>query len=602
MSDFSADALFEHLCEDLAASYPPQVSASAVPGDVVEFAKQEMRNKFLSKLIPRASSAADMCAYNSFVDANQHCYDYDLVSALKTMNSYDQQLVGEFQRILDGFFLANLGEDLDLNWGNIALHARCGPGVSHGSRGTSHYEKYYAGPLAASSSSLVDLYHADIRLWSEESIAESIRRENFGSIRIVRSSKAYFVPKTAKTSRLIASEPGINMWYQLGVGRILEKRLVRYFGIDLSTQPDINRYLAKLGSTLPNGSDNGFATIDLKSASDCISLSFAGNFFPAEWNDVLLTLRSRSMDLIHPVTRVKETHELNMLSTMGNGFTFPLQTAIFASIACACTSSDYNTREMIYAANSTGGLWSVFGDDIIVPTKAYHRTLRLLTQLGFWPNENKSFGSGWFRESCGHDYYQGYNVRPVFCRKAETNADITVLFNQLAIWSCNLGIDIPSSLEYLLEWLGSLGGAFPVPLHDNVDAGIRVPLSLLHDRHLVRDPHVQSIKYRHRVAEPKRLRFTDRTCRIVGRRGKILYNIAGALLSTLRGELRSGIISIRGNNVEYRTKSAIVPCWDYCTGADVGLNNLTSVMASYPQRLHRILSNLDRLYAILKFS
>lgn len=600
MSDFSADVLFDRLSEDLACSYPMQVSVNSVPSEVVEFAKAEMRRKFLSKLVPRASRLADCQAYDSFVNANLHCEKYDFQKVFSEMNSSDQQLLGEFQRILDGFFLTNLGDDVDLSWGNIALNARCGPGVAHGSRGTSHYEKYYAGPLAASSASLVELFHSDIRLWPEESIAESIRCENFGSIRILGSSKASFVPKTAKTSRLIASEPGVNMWYQLGVGRILEKRLERYFGINLSTQPDYNRILAQLGSRLPNGNDDGFATIDLKSASDCISLRFAGNFIPAEWMDVLLTLRSPSMLIQSPYSGKQEKHALSMLSTMGNGFTFPLQTAIFASIACACTSSDYSSRAVMRAADSTGGLWSVFGDDIIVPTKAYHRTLRLLSQLGFWPNEEKSFGSGWFRESCGHDYYQGYNVRPVFCRKTDTVADLTVLFNLIAIWSCRLGIEVNRTLDYLLKWIDSRGGAYPVPLHENLDAGIRVPLSLLHARHLVRDKYVQSIQYKRREPIPSRIRFTSSSCGIAGRRGKILFNLAGALLATLRGELRSGVISVRSNQVGYRTKKAIVPFWDYCTGADVGLNNSVSVLASYPQRLHGILSRLDNLHASLR--
>jgi hypothetical protein len=89
--------------------------------------------------------------------------------------------------------------------------------------------------------------------------------------------------------------------------------------------------------------------------------------------------------------------------SMGNGFCFPLQTLLFASVCFAAgmiSSQDpYDFR--------------VYGDDIIVRQDRALLVIELLSELGFRLNRDKSFLFGPFRESCGADWYKGQDVRPV---------------------------------------------------------------------------------------------------------------------------------------------------------------------------------------------
>jgi hypothetical protein len=95
---------------------------------------------------------------------------------------------------------------------------------------------------------------------------------------------------------------------------------------------------------------------------------------------------------------------LEKFSSMGNGFTFELETLIFAALAAAV--SDLTLGENLF----------VYGDDIIVPTHASSNVLAVLRTFGFTPNTKKTFTSGSFRESCGGDYFLGYDVRSVFLK------------------------------------------------------------------------------------------------------------------------------------------------------------------------------------------
>ena len=434
-SPFDVGALSEALYKDLEYSRKHceagGISIGAPTRDQMLWAIEVMRDKFLSKFVPRADHRLDDAAYAMFEFCNEHCAKWR--PQVSDLNSWQQELVGTFQKYINDFFEVDLGKDCMLDWGNIALSARSGPGVANGSKGTSFFEKMYSGPLSGSSPYILDLYRADIALWPEETIADWIRSETYGPLRLIRGSKFSFVPKTNETSRMIAIEPGINQFYQLGVGAILERRLKRFFGIDLATQPDVNRCLARMGSLIDSSRGDGFATIDLTSASDCISLGLCGYAIPTEALDKLLSLRSPYASC--KLKGKEKTVALRMMSTMGNGFTFPLQTALFAAAAAASISLSDGIQAMpkAWSEHNLGGLYSVFGDDIIVKPDASHRLLWLLQWMGFFPNTKKCFTSGWFRESCGFDFYQGFNVRPFFLRKLRTEQDLNVAFNGLVI-------------------------------------------------------------------------------------------------------------------------------------------------------------------------
>jgi hypothetical protein len=190
-------------------------------------------------------------------------------------------------------------------------------------------------------------------LWNE---AETHRLLLHG-VRLVDHSKYSFVNKTTTIARGICTEPSINMWMQLGMGSVLEDRIRSVFGIDLSFQPNVNRALARRGSF------GGLSTIDLESASDSMGMKMLREVLPRGMLSMLEFLRC-------PRTKLPsgELVDLNMVSTMGNGFTFPLQTLLFASVVK--TVYHYLGIPMKRDGFVEDRNFGVFGDDIIVETRA----------------------------------------------------------------------------------------------------------------------------------------------------------------------------------------------------------------------------------------
>jgi hypothetical protein len=212
---------------------------------------------------------------------------------------------------------------------------------------------------------------------------------------VIRGNRIAFVPKTAKTHRSIAVEPHLNSYFQLGVGRMIRKRLKRVAQIDLNDQ-SINQGLAEVGSR-----DGSLATIDLTSASDTVSKELVRELIGEEWFSWLDLIRSH--EGLFPDG---EWHLYEKFSSQGNGFTFDLESLIFWAISLSVVENlGYNP------------FWvNVMGDDLIIPSGCYLRTTRVLALLGFVVNKQKSFHKGPFRESCGKDFWMGFNVRPVYLK------------------------------------------------------------------------------------------------------------------------------------------------------------------------------------------
>jgi hypothetical protein len=211
------------------------------------------------------------------------------------------------------------------------------------------------------------------------------------------------VPKSAKTDRTICYEPHMNIRLQLAAGSYLRSRL-RRAGVNLDDQ-SINRRRARLGSKYGQ-----LATIDLKSASDTVSLELVYELLPIDWACLLDDLRS-------PCTLWPDGswRKCEKFSSMGNGFTFELESLLFYALASAVSENV-----------------SVYGDDIIVPSSSFERVTHLLMACGFQPNLRKSFSSGCFRESCGGDYFSGFDCTPVYLRSLpKTIGDVLKLHNQV---------------------------------------------------------------------------------------------------------------------------------------------------------------------------
>jgi len=340
----------------------------------------------------------------------------------------------------------------------ISSHIDCrhGPGSSttHSKRRQSSYFKYEEWPYTCSTRAkphLVKLIACDQRWISylEESYRERydlrpwqiINWPTFYDTIIVTcdDNKITTVPKDATKVRPIAIEPTGNIMLQLGVDAVMRKRLKRW-GLDLNDQTR-NREMARRGSV--EAPHIRPATIDLASASDLVSTAVVKMLLPKDWYNYLLDIRSP-----FGVFPSGERIRYRKISSMGNGYTFTLESLIFFACAKACTERSFG--------NDTRHLISTFGDDIIVPEMSAVRTINLLETLGFSVNTEKSFISGTTKESCGADYVRGCNVRPVYLRAPVNKlTDVFSIRNRLNRWFILHQGFMPKVLDKLFEsWIG----------------------------------------------------------------------------------------------------------------------------------------------------
>ncbi|UUW21379.1 MAG: RNA replicase beta chain [Sanya fiers-like virus 40] len=226
--------------------------------------------------------------------------------------------------------------------------------------------------------------------WARSNIAARPRRH---VPRTVRGNIFFCVPKDGRTFRGCCKEPSINIGFQLDIGRFMKERLRKNAGIDLKSGQDLHRTLAREASVTGR-----LGTIDLSNASDTMCRNLVKLVLRSDWHDLLNSLRSSH-------TRLRgRWYRLEKFSSMGNGFTFELETLLFVSLArCIVRQRGGDPSEV-----------KCYGDDLIVPVSDCTDVLAALKFFGFTPNRRKTFTSGPFRESCGGDFFSGVPVRGHF--------------------------------------------------------------------------------------------------------------------------------------------------------------------------------------------
>lgn len=536
------DALYRTLLEDLAAEDSYKVyTLDEFPPDATtrQAACLSLRKSFLKKFKRRQTQEADNAALAKFLKINSDCEVWEL----QFRDSWDEVLYGELRRAVWDFFHDH-GEPLLDSLDEFSHYGRTGPGASIGARGGDFYTKMFASPLTCTSLGLYCSYRNYIRNYPEWSNAELIRQENYGSARVVEGNRLSFVPKDDKISRTICTEPSLNMYFQLGAGHVIERRLSSRYGISMSTQPFKNRELARRGSL-----GLGFVTCDLSSASDSLSLKMLKGVLPKHVYDMLGLLRS-------PSTSFKGArYDLHMISTMGNGFTFPLQTMLFASVVIACFKA--RGVKISYPRGNEFGNWGVFGDDIICPDEIWSDVSRLLKLLGFKINGDKTFVEGPFRESCGSDFYSGVDIRGVYVKTLDSQQDLFAVINQLNLFSTRTGIRLSRCVQALYRCTDSTF----VPRWDDLSSGICVPYGMVH-RFLKLDKDCQSIAYRRYEPIGKKLRVLDHAIFVPRGSRPRIFNPSGLLISFLQRSINSCAIGVRHDTVRYKRKLGISPYWD----------------------------------------
>lgn len=221
---------------------------------------------------------------------------------------------------------------------------------------------------------------------------------------VIHGSRLTSVPKNTDEDRTINVEALFPIILQRAVAKAFLKRL-RLYGNDLGNfvihDPTDHLGINKIEHSAQylHGlmiRDNKFATIDFSNASNSVMHKAVVSLFPKQVSNLLLKYRSSYVEV------GDDLYEPNMLSSMGNGFTFEVMTA------------------MLYAvASSYSPFVRVYGDDVIIPNDKASRFLESVEKLGFQPNTKKTFIDSFFRESCGyfysddHGYLLSFDFNPI---------------------------------------------------------------------------------------------------------------------------------------------------------------------------------------------
>jgi hypothetical protein len=238
---------------------------------------------------------------------------------------------------------------------------------------------------------------------------KSLQRHESGIAKVV------LVPKDSRGPRLISAEPLEYQWIQQGLGRKFMAWLERGspYGDPLPprrinfTRQEINQELA-----LHSSSSGEFATLDLESASDRVSLALVKGVF------------RRTPFLLRALEAIRTTGTtlpdgsvlpLRKFAPMGSALCFPVEAYVFWVVIVSAVS-----LARLAPLSEAGRKVYVYGDDIIIPVEWASTAIDALESVGLRVNRSKSCLSGYFRESCGMDAFKGERVTPVRVRKLWT--------------------------------------------------------------------------------------------------------------------------------------------------------------------------------------
>lgn len=220
-------------------------------------------------------------------------------------------------------------------------------------------------------------------------------------------SRQVLVNKDSRGPRKISMEPLEYQWIQQGLKgllyEVIESHPLTKGHVNFTSQ-EVNRNLARWASR-----NKSFVTLDLKDASDRVSLWLVENLFDGtEILRALRATRTKSMALVQESSDGRENLVLKKFAPMGSAVCFPVEALSFWAIIVACLVVKAKLPITLVCRN----VW-VFGDDIILRSGWEDFVIPALEAFSLEVNKTKSCLHGYFRESCGVDAFYGQEVQPL---------------------------------------------------------------------------------------------------------------------------------------------------------------------------------------------
>lgn len=227
-------------------------------------------------------------------------------------------------------------------------------------------------------------------------------------IPLVKTSvtRCALVPKDFKGPRLISVEGVVNQYLQQGQMKSMMEYVEQHWLLKRSIRlqdQSFNQRAAQVACA------RGSVTLDLSNASDTVSVPLVW-FLLAEVPKLRRQLMSTRSDYMeYSGRRIRITS----FAPMGSATCFPVETLVFWALAFASiqlTSLHGRTGNSTLSLREVSDELAVFGDDIIVPDRAFSTLAATLDAVGCSVNMSKTCVETPFRESCGSEWYNNEDV------------------------------------------------------------------------------------------------------------------------------------------------------------------------------------------------
>lgn len=299
--------------------------------------------------------------------------------------------------------------------------------------------------------------------------------QNLESLR-ESTAKVVLVPKDSRGPRIISCEPLEVQWIQ----QALMTRLVNHLEAHPLTRGHVNFKRQEINRELALSSSTGLAqnaalceesgnklgmwswiTLDMKDASDRVSLALVRYLFPSNWTRVLESARSQRTKL--PDGRLVN---LKKFAPMGSATCFPVEALVFYSICVA--TQQYVTKSSGFAQKAGPNWPYVYGDDLIVSSHLYDCLEEALSAVHLKLNLTKCCRGDFFRESCGMDAFKGVDVTPLKIRRPLGHRSRTTLFSWCEYHNRLSRRGYENAARWIRQYLTPSRDALFIPVMDEV--------------------------------------------------------------------------------------------------------------------------------------
>lgn len=263
-------------------------------------------------------------------------------------------------------------------------------------------------------------------------------------------AKVVLVHKDSRGPRLISAEPLEFQYIQQGLSREVVSRLESHpltGGYVNFEKQSVNAQLA-----LSSSRDRKYATLDLKDASDRVSMALVRKLFSG-CPDLLRALEAvRTTSTLLPDGRVIE---FKKHAPMGSAMCFPIMSVALWALAVGAV------RQLVPFDQAKTSVF-VYGDDVIVPTEFAEAVISGFENVGLKVNVDKCYWSGNFRESCGMDALFGVQVTPARAKLLPASShDVQNYAATVALINSLIDRGYGRASGFLTDWAEEVYGKIP---------------------------------------------------------------------------------------------------------------------------------------------